>query len=59
MSIRSFGVPGLKDRPRPLMLIAGDPIPTTGLTTKDADALAARLYAEISKTYYAHSDLTR
>jgi 1-acyl-sn-glycerol-3-phosphate acyltransferase len=45
-------------RPRPLMLIAGDPIPTTGLTTKDADALAARLYAEISATYYAHSDLT-
>ncbi len=44
-------------RPRPLMLIAGDPIPTTGLTTRDADDLAARLYAEISKMYYAHSDL--
>ena len=45
-------------RPRPLKLIVGDPIPTTGLTTRDADALTARLYAEISATYYAHSDLT-
>jgi 1-acyl-sn-glycerol-3-phosphate acyltransferase len=44
-------------RPRPLMIIVGDPIPTEGLTTKDADALTERLYAEIGKMYYHYSDL--
>ncbi len=39
-------------RPRPLMIIVGDAIPTNGLTTQDADALTARLYAEIGKMYY-------
>jgi 1-acyl-sn-glycerol-3-phosphate acyltransferase len=42
-------------RPRPLKIIVGDPIPTTNLTTKDADALTERLYAAISTTYYQHS----
>jgi 1-acyl-sn-glycerol-3-phosphate acyltransferase len=42
-------------RPRPLKLIVGDPIPTEGLTTKDADALTTRLYEAISKMYYEHS----
>jgi len=45
-------------RPRPLKIIVGDAIPTDGLTTKDADALTARLYAEISKMYYQYSDLS-
>jgi len=44
-------------RPRPLMIIVGDAIPTNGLTTRDADALTARLYAEIGKMYYQYSDL--
>lgn len=44
-------------RPRPLMIIVGDPIPTDGLTTKDADALTARLYDEIGKMYYQYSEL--
>jgi 1-acyl-sn-glycerol-3-phosphate acyltransferase len=44
-------------RPRPLMVIVGDPIPTDGLTTKDADTLTARLYDEIGKMYYQYSDL--
>lgn len=43
-------------RPRPVMIIVGDPIPTEGLTTKDADALTARLYDEIAKMYYQYSD---
>jgi 1-acyl-sn-glycerol-3-phosphate acyltransferase len=43
-------------RPRPLMIIVGDAIPTDGLTTRDADALTARLYAEISKMYYQYSE---
>ena len=42
-------------RPRPLMIIVGDPIPTTGLTTRDADALTARLYQEISTMYHQYS----
>jgi 1-acyl-sn-glycerol-3-phosphate acyltransferase len=42
-------------RPRPLKIIIGDPIPTTNLTTKDADALTTRLYDSISKMYYEHS----
>lgn len=45
-------------RPRPLMIIVGDPISTEGLTTRDADSLTERLYAEISKMYYQYSDLT-
>lgn len=45
-------------RPRPLMIIVGDPIPTAGLTTRDADALTVRLYDEISKMYYQYSDFT-
>jgi 1-acyl-sn-glycerol-3-phosphate acyltransferase len=44
-------------RPRPLLIIVGDPIPTDGLTTRDADALTVRLYDEISKMYYHYSDL--
>jgi len=44
-------------RPRPLMIIVGDPIATEGLTTKDADALTERMYGEISKMYYRYSDV--
>lgn len=43
-------------RPRPLMVIVGDPISTDGLTTKDADALTARLRAAIETMYYQYSD---
>lgn len=45
-------------RPRPLMIVVGEPISTEGLTTKDADALTARLYAEIGRLYYRYSDLS-
>jgi len=45
-------------RPRPLMIIVGDPISTVGLTTKDADELTTRLYEEIGKMYYQYSDFT-
>jgi 1-acyl-sn-glycerol-3-phosphate acyltransferase len=37
--------------PRPLLIVVGDPIPTTGLTTRDADALTRRLYEAISTSY--------
>jgi 1-acyl-sn-glycerol-3-phosphate acyltransferase len=42
--------------PRPLRIIVGDPIPTAGLTTRDADALTKRLYEAISTTYLQHHD---
>jgi 1-acyl-sn-glycerol-3-phosphate acyltransferase len=35
-------------RPRPLKIIVGDPIPTAHLTTRDADALTAQLFAAIT-----------
>jgi 1-acyl-sn-glycerol-3-phosphate acyltransferase len=40
--------------PRPLLIVIGDPIPTTGLHTRDADALTQRLYQAISTTYMQH-----
>jgi 1-acyl-sn-glycerol-3-phosphate acyltransferase len=40
--------------PRPLKIIAGDPIPTAGLTTRDADTLTAQLYETITRTYMEH-----
>jgi 1-acyl-sn-glycerol-3-phosphate acyltransferase len=42
-------------RPRPLKIIVGDPIPTGQLTTRDADALTARLYAAITTMYQQYS----
>jgi 1-acyl-sn-glycerol-3-phosphate acyltransferase len=44
-------------RPRPLMIVVGDPISTEGLTTKDADVLTERLYAEIATMYYQYSEI--
>jgi len=41
-------------RPRPLKLVIGDPIPTTGLTTRDADALTDKLRSVIHETYIAN-----
>jgi 1-acyl-sn-glycerol-3-phosphate acyltransferase len=41
--------------PRPLKVVVGDPIPTTGLTTRDADALTAQLYTAITTLYQQHT----
>ncbi|NYF91872.1 lysophospholipid acyltransferase family protein [Tunturiibacter empetritectus] len=41
--------------PRPIFIVVGDPIPTTGLNSRDADALTRRLYASISETYAQYS----
>jgi 1-acyl-sn-glycerol-3-phosphate acyltransferase len=40
--------------PRPIAIIVGDPLLTTGLTTRDADALTQRLYETITTTYMNH-----
>ena len=45
--------------PRPLLLIACEPIITTGMTTRDADALTKRLLTTIADAYYAHSPMER
>jgi 1-acyl-sn-glycerol-3-phosphate acyltransferase len=37
--------------PRPVLVVVGDPISTTDLNPRDADALTQRLYDSISKTY--------
>ncbi len=37
--------------PRPLSVIVGDPIPTAGLTTRDADALTQQVREIITATY--------
>jgi 1-acyl-sn-glycerol-3-phosphate acyltransferase len=43
--------------PRPLMLVACSPIPTTGMTSKDAEALTVQAMETIAREYYAHSPL--
>lgn len=40
-------------RPRPLKLVVGEPIPTAGLTTRDAERLTAQLRDVIHRTYVA------
>jgi 1-acyl-sn-glycerol-3-phosphate acyltransferase len=40
--------------PRPIAIIISDPIPTTGLTTRDADALTQRVFHIITTTYMQH-----
>jgi 1-acyl-sn-glycerol-3-phosphate acyltransferase len=37
--------------PRPLMVVIGDPIPTAGVTTREANALTERLRAAIAAMY--------
>ena len=44
-------------RPRPLKVIIGEPLPTAGLSTRDADALTQRLFETITATYLEqHTD---
>ncbi len=40
--------------PRPMKLVIGEPIPTAGLTTRDAGALTEKLVAAISEMYAEH-----
>ncbi len=41
--------------PRPLKIVVGEPIPTTGLTTRDADALTQQLFEAITTLYHQHT----
>jgi len=42
-------------RPTSFHLIIGDPIPTTGLVSRDMEALSARVHQAMSDLFYAHS----
>jgi 1-acyl-sn-glycerol-3-phosphate acyltransferase len=42
--------------PRPLLVVVGDPIPTSGLHPRDADTLTQRLYDAISATYLQYTE---
>ena len=44
-------------QPRPVRLLAGDPIPTTGLTLRDLDALTERARAAIAALYYPNASV--
>ena len=43
-------------RPRPLLLVCGEPVPTTGLASKDAGLLTERLHAAIWSMYQQYSE---
>ncbi len=45
--------------PRPLLLVVGEPIATTGMTTKNSDEVTQKLLDTISDMYYEHSVLQR
>jgi 1-acyl-sn-glycerol-3-phosphate acyltransferase len=42
--------------PRPLLLVAGEPISTEGCTTRDAAALTQRVFETVSSMYHQYSD---
>ncbi len=44
-------------RPRPVKFVVGTPLSTEGLTTRDANSLTRRLYAEVTRMYYQYSDV--
>jgi len=44
-------------KPRPLMLIIADPIPTTGLTSRDVEAVSQKARAAMADIYYRYSPL--
>ena len=45
--------------PRPLQLVIGPPIPTTGYSVRERDALAARVRSVIADLYYQRASLPR
>lgn len=41
-------------RPRPLLMLVGDPIPTIGMTVRDMDRLMEKARTAIGDVYYSH-----
>jgi 1-acyl-sn-glycerol-3-phosphate acyltransferase len=46
-------------KPRPLLMVVGEPIETAGCTTKDADAITQRVFDSIAAMYYRYSEVQR
>ncbi len=44
-------------RPTPFRLIVGEPIPTTGLVSRDMEALSERVHQSMSDLLYSHSPI--
>jgi 1-acyl-sn-glycerol-3-phosphate acyltransferase len=44
-------------KPRPLRVLVGEPIPTTGMSVRDTESLAAKARATIARLYDSHSPL--
>ncbi len=42
--------------PHPVKVVVGEPLDTTGLTTRDADALTEQLFSAITKLYFQHAE---
>ena len=45
-------------RPRPVLVVVGEPIETEGMTTREADALTGRAYDAITHTYMEYSGMS-
>jgi 1-acyl-sn-glycerol-3-phosphate acyltransferase len=43
-------------KPHPVKIVVGEPISTTGLTTRDAEAMTQRLFDAITALYFEHSN---
>jgi 1-acyl-sn-glycerol-3-phosphate acyltransferase len=43
-------------KPCPVKIVIGAPIVTTGVSTREAEALTARLFAEIERLYFLHAE---
>jgi hypothetical protein len=43
--------------PRPLLLLVGDAIPTTGMSPKQMDELAQKASDAIAELYYSHAEI--
>jgi len=43
--------------PRPLQMLVGEPIPTTGLTPRDMEALAVRVQKAVADLYYSRAEV--
>ncbi len=42
--------------PHPVKIVIGEPISTEGVTTREAEALTAKLFAEIERLYFLHAE---
>ena len=46
-------------RPRPLLIVVGEPLSTVGMTTRDAEALTDALRQAITSTYFEYASASK